>query len=117
MLLADKVVPLFRRGDYDTAVFAAFKEVEVRVREAAGLPGHLIGVSLMREAFRDGGPLANMNQDKGERVALMETFAGAIGMFKNPGSHRSVEFSANDAAALIHFASYLLLVVETRGEW
>jgi hypothetical protein len=32
---AEKVVPLFRRGDHDVAVFQAFKEVEVAVRTAS----------------------------------------------------------------------------------
>jgi hypothetical protein len=32
---AQMVVPLFRRGDYDTAAFQAFKEVEVSVRSTA----------------------------------------------------------------------------------
>ena len=34
-LFARKVVPLIRRGDFDVAVFQAFKEVEVAVRNTA----------------------------------------------------------------------------------
>jgi hypothetical protein len=52
--LADRVRPQFLLGDYELAAFAAMKEVEVRVRDEAGLPNSLIGVKLMQEAFRDG---------------------------------------------------------------
>jgi hypothetical protein len=44
----------------------------------------------------------------------METFAGAVGMFKNPSSHRRMDFRAEEAATLIQFANYLLQVAESR---
>lgn len=46
-LLEQKVWPLFIRGDYDVAVFQAFKLVEVRVRELGGFPDSDFGVTLM----------------------------------------------------------------------
>ncbi len=56
--LASKVHHLFLRGDHDTAVFQAFKEVEVAVRSAAKLPDNLIGRDLMMKAFHpETGPL------------------------------------------------------------
>ena len=52
------VKPLFIRGDYDTAIFRAFREVEIRVREKASYDSSMIGVTLMRKAFKpDEGPL------------------------------------------------------------
>jgi hypothetical protein len=49
--LGQKVWLLFLGGDFDTAVFQAFKQVEVAVRDAAGLPNTQLGTSLMRQAF------------------------------------------------------------------
>ena len=37
-LIASSVYPAFLRGEYDTAVFQAFREVEIAVRRAGGLP-------------------------------------------------------------------------------
>ncbi len=74
----DKVYFNFQRGDYQTAVFVAFKEVEVAVREAAKLPPSLIGTTLMRRAFdKTSGPLADPNMEDSEREALAHLFAGA----------------------------------------
>lgn len=57
----------FIRGKFDIAVLLAMKAVEVAVREASSLPSDLIGVSLMREAFRPkSGPLADHTSEKGE---------------------------------------------------
>ncbi len=111
--MAAKVVPAFQRGDYDIAVLAAFKEIEVRVRSKGGYSHGEIGVPLMRKAFHPGnGPLTDKTREGGEREAMVSLFAGAIGLFKNPASHRNVEFNASQAATLIHFANYVLAVVE-----
>src|SRR6202011_5804188 len=96
-VFAQKVVPLFRRGDYDVAVFQAFKEVEVFVRNAANAKGagYLdaeIGVQLMRKAFHpETGPLADRSLVIAEREAEIALFAGAIGHAKNPASHRDYD--------------------------
>src|SRR5207302_6361621 len=85
-ILARKVVPLFTRGDYDVAVFQAFKEVEVAVRKASGITDpDIVGVKLMRRAFdKDSGALRDTNEPDPEREATAHLFAGAIGRYKNP---------------------------------
>jgi hypothetical protein len=47
-VIAQKIWAEFIRGDYDTAVFQAFKEVEVAVREAGDFGPKDRGVDLMR---------------------------------------------------------------------
>lgn len=112
--LFDNVYNLFIRGDYDTAIFRAYKEVEVRVRKKAGLPDDLLGIKLMRTAFNtEDGPLADKDALPAERQATSDLFAGSIGLFKNPSSHRSVNYNdAAEAAEMILFANYLLRIVE-----
>ncbi|MDD5546875.1 MAG: TIGR02391 family protein [Candidatus Omnitrophica bacterium] len=112
--LFDNVYNLFIRGDYDTAVFRAYKEVEVRVREKAGLPDDLLGVNLMRTAFNpDNGRLTDVDSLPAERQATSDLFAGSIGLFKNPSSHRKVNLSdPNEAAEIILFANYLLRIID-----
>ena len=112
--IAQKVWSLFLRGDYDTAVFQAFKEVEVAVRKAGEYEGTDLGVSLMRKAFGDKGPLTDPKQPSAEQEARAHLFAGAIGSYKNPGSHRNVDFTAEEAAEVIIFASHLLRIVDSR---
>jgi uncharacterized protein (TIGR02391 family) len=91
-ILEDRVRPIFYLGDFETAAFAAMKAVEVEVRRLAGFDDSEIGVKLMRKAFGEKGPLRDLSTDPGEHVAVMELFAGAIGAFKNPASHRAVRF-------------------------
>lgn len=114
-ILVRKVKQAFIRGDYDTAVFQAFKEVEIRARKKAGLSDSDIGVPLMRKAFNPkNGILTNKSMEEGEKVARMELFAGAIGTYKNPSSHRDVDLlDPKEAADIIHIANQLLRIVES----
>ena len=113
-VLARKVRPTYMRGDYDTVIFQAFKEVEVRVREAARFGNDKFGVSLMREAFNPSdGPLSDQAIEPGERQAMSDLFAGAIGFLKNPTSHRDTVLSEpQEAAEAILFANNLLRMLE-----
>jgi uncharacterized protein (TIGR02391 family) len=115
-ILLEKVRPMFLRGDYDLATFEAFKQVEISVRTAASLPADLVGEKLVRDAFHaSNGALTDKDVVLAEREALAHLFAGAIGHAKNPGSHRTVNLSALEAAALIGLASYLLGIVEAQA--
>lgn len=112
-IITQKVWSLFLQGDYDTAVFRAFKAVEVAVRKAGKYDDTDIGVALMRKAFNvNDGNLTDPNQQPAEKQARSDLFAGAIGSLKNPGSHREVEITAEEAAEVIIFASHLLRIVD-----
>lgn len=105
------------RGELDTAVFKAFKAVEVAVRDLAeGVPPEKYGVDLVRLAFNpNNGPLANTDTPIAEREALANLFAGAIGSYKNPHSHRTVAITEPlEAQEQVLLASHLLRIVESR---
>jgi len=68
------------RGEFDVAVFLAMKAVELSVRDACGLGNEILGVPLIRTAFKpDGGVLTGTLAEAGERTGRMELFAGTIG--------------------------------------
>ena len=114
-VIAQKVYHLFLRGDYDTGIFQAYKEVEVAVRDAGDYTAADYGVDLMRKAFNvDSGPLVDQSQSKPEREATAHLFAGAIGLYKNPHSHRNVPVTVEEAVKIIMLASHLLEIIDSR---
>lgn len=115
-LIEQKSRSPFIRGDYDSAVFEAFKQVEIGVRQAGGYAPTDIGVPLMRKAFHpDTGNLTDKGVVEAERQALSDLFAGSIGSYKNPHSHRTVVISdPNEAVEMIVLASHLVKIAESR---
>jgi uncharacterized protein (TIGR02391 family) len=67
----------------------------------------------MRKAFSPkDGVLRDPGAEAGEQQATADLFAGAIGTYKNPASHRTVQFDDPiEAAEAVQLADLLLRVV------
>jgi uncharacterized protein (TIGR02391 family) len=108
----------FLRDEYDIAVFASYRAVEDTVRRVCGFPNQLVGSALMRKAFDvNTGPLRDGAAVASEQQAASDVFAGAMGFFKNPTSHRLNAFdSAEQTVSLVLFANYLINFVHERAQ-
>ena len=103
----------FLRGEYETAIFNAFKEVEIAVRQAGSFSANDLGTQLMNDAFQVKiGPLTDQTIPESEQIGLRNLFSGAIGYYKNPGSHRHFPTEPIEVAETLFFASLLLRIIE-----
>lgn len=112
--IAQKCWASFLDGEFDTAVFRAFREVEISLRAASGLADEY-GKDLVMAALRKGGPLWDGEARDSENDGWKFLFAGATLVFKNATSHREVHFDDPvEAAEVIGFASLLLRMLDRR---
>lgn len=112
--IREEVWLAFVRGDFSDAVFKAMRAVEIAVRDTAGFDAGEHGVPMIRRAFGKDGALRDPNSQEAEAEALQHLFAGAVGSYKNPHSHRKVAIDADEAVEMVILASHLLRIVFSR---
>ena len=108
-----KSFSLLEKGEFESAVFQAFKILETTIRKKIGAKSEEIGIKLIRKAYNsDNGVLTDYKLPKSEREAFSNYIAGAFGYYKNPCSHRDVELDFVSAFDRIVVASDLLKIID-----
>lgn len=107
----------FIRGHFSVAALVAMRAVEIAVREEAGYGNERYGRVMIAAAFNpENGPLTDQSAERAEREARRDLFSGAIGLFKNPLSHRDVDIDdPAEAVEVVLFANHLLRIVERQS--
>lgn len=70
----------------------------------------------MQEAWKPGGPSLIRPSTAVSKVGMMQLFAGAIGTFKNPPSHRQVEYAdPTEVSEVVMLADLLMRILDRMG--
>lgn len=114
--LREKALTAYRAGDYEDAVFKAYKAVEERLRKMASAGAGDIGAALVSKALNPTGGILRIPTCAvpAEEEGAHMLFRGAIQLFKNPSSHRTVDWSnAVSTAQVLCLADMLLATLST----
>jgi uncharacterized protein (TIGR02391 family) len=109
---------LFDDGHYSQATLEAFKLVDKKVSEIAGIED--TGFSLMMTAFNETRPLILLNDltsvgDKDEQRGFRHVFAGAMAGIRNPRAHDHRSDTIDLCLDHLSVASVLLRTLEARA--
>jgi len=85
----------FRSREYGDAIFAAFRCIEVLVKEKSGVKNKN-GQSLMSTVFNEKHPIIKLNRlerdfEKDEQMGFMFIYMGAMTGIRNPKAHAEIE--------------------------
>jgi len=112
-LIVERCGALYGAGEFDSAVFSAFRAIEEQLRQKLGAAATDIGVMLVSTAFGQKDPKLFVSDVPAEQESIHALFRGAIGAFKNPLSHRSIGHSdPRRVFELLALASLLLRTVD-----
>jgi len=113
--LLKEIKSSFESGDLDNAVFKAYRYLEINLREKAKLSADDVGTGLVDKAFKpDHGILKvptciTISEEQGVHFL----FRGSIQLFKNPGSHRFVDYKDSKMALnVIRLVEVLLRLID-----
>ncbi len=100
---------LFEMQHYDEAIFTAMRTVEETIRAKAHLSINDIGKDVAIKALNPDNPIIKMSEHYGEQESAKFLYWGALGVLKNPRSHRSINMQDPITAyECLAFASWLL---------
>lgn len=112
--LLSKCLDIFNNDDFETAIFSAYKLIEEEVRNKAGLDASFYGESLVTEALHPTRGKLSIPSCKlqNEQEGIYNLFKGAIAFFKNPSSHRTVNYENRlNTIKIIALADLLLEIL------
>jgi uncharacterized protein (TIGR02391 family) len=111
--IVDRCNTLMGAGKFEDAVFAAFRLIEEEVRRRSGSAQTDLGVSLISKVMNPKSPMLRFRSVDSEQESVHSLFRGAIGAFKNPSSHRSVDYPDQvRVLELLAFASHLMHMLD-----
>ena len=111
--IVNRCSALLCAGNLEEAVFAAFRMIEEEVRRRSGCEATDLGVSLISKAMNPKSPMLRFRSVDSEQESVHSLFRGAIGAFKNPSSHRSVDYpDPVRVLELLAFASLLMHMLD-----
>jgi uncharacterized protein (TIGR02391 family) len=104
----------FISGEFDTAIYQAFKAVEKSVRTSSGLPPHSYGSGMIETAFKPKlGPLANTSLDEQEQRGEQSLMVGAFKRYRNASGHRDSGIDdIVEVAEILALASLCLRIID-----
>ena len=114
-VLLARISDLYLSWNYEEAIFSAFRHVEERLRDKAGLGAGDLGVDLVKKALHptEGCLRIPSCQTASEEEGVHLLFRGAFQFIKNPGSHRTINWNDSQMAGqAIVFADLLLRIID-----